>query len=166
MNFDTSSTTITVSAMVTPANYEEVCRQYNVDGHPFWVNVSSWQDGQTVTIFGTNYVLSHSRGMWRAYYEHDDFNYRALYYHDSMGILLESTIRYSASSSIWSGSRTDIDVENSNLDAFISRVTGTNILINLLLITGIYIEIPVIAIVHKERSAKKAKKELQKPSVI
>ena len=102
--------------------------------------------------------------MWRAEYDTGNDNYQILYYHYTLGILLESNIRYSTGTSIWNFRRTDITIESSNLDEFTSRVTGTNVLTNLILITGIYIEIPVVAIIRKKRAAKKAKRESQKVS--
>lgn len=47
-------------------------------------------------------------------------------------------------SSGWSGTDVDIKIQNSNIDGFVARVTGSNVIGYIVLISGIFTEVLIV----------------------
>jgi len=150
--------TIVINVQVRTTNYEETFSGLSVGGFPFWVDVSAWEVGNTVQIAGNSYELSISPNTWKAHLDFGDMQYENLYYHRDFGIFIASyTDRATLDLYGFSGYTKEIQVEQSNLEGFISRVTGSNIMWNFGLVTGIFIELAVIQWFIQRRNARLGK---------
>ena len=143
--FDHSYNTIIVNIPVMVRDYESTLSGIRVGNFPFWVDTSDWVDSETVSISGNLYSIVSEMGNWRLHRSFDDFEYEDLCYHKVLGILIESTTdRMSLGESGFSGTDAEIVIQQSNIDGFVARVTNSNVLGHIVLLTLIFSELMII----------------------
>ena len=156
-SLDHSYSTIIIDVSLMVGNYEAILSTMRVSIYPFWVDTSGWENGGTATISGNLYSISSAAGTWRARRSFGDFESENLYYHKELGILIESSNdRMSLDGGGFSGSDTDIEIQNSNIQGFVARVTGANIAGNIFLLSGIFIEVLIIQWFYARRQSSKS----------
>jgi 3D (Asp-Asp-Asp) domain-containing protein len=161
-SFDHSYSIIIVDISVMVNSYESTLSSIRVGNFPFWVDTSDWTEGETVSISGNLYSIHSQTGKWRAYRSFADFESENLYYHKELGILIESnTDRISSGLSGFSGFSVEINIQHSNIDGFVARVTGSNIVGNIVLLSAIFTEVLIVRWLytrkHKSRTTKSSK---------
>lgn len=140
-----SYSNVTIHVQVRPTDIQPSTMSREVEGFPFWLDTSSWKDGDVVQIAGNNYEISIYNSRWRAHRDFDDYEYENLYYHLDVGIFIESRMdRMTLGSYGLEGYTEDITITGGNLERFISIATGAEISFNAILLSGIFIEVLVI----------------------
>ena len=154
-NFDHTYTDISIDLMVMVEGYETTLRDIEVRNIPFWVNITDWTNGEDVDIAGLSCILSIEGNRWKASCDCGSSSCD-IYYHMEISVFLEYYFDNSyLDTSGFSGSTTDIRIQQSNLEVFASRVTGRFILYNILLVTGIFGEAAIINKLIQRRRTKK-----------
>lgn len=155
--FDHSYSTIIINLSVTVDDFESTLSTLRVSIYPFWVDTSNWIDGEPRTISGNLYSIYSEAGYWRAHRSWSDFESENLHYHKDLGILIEShNDRMSLDTGGFSGSDTDIEIQHSNIQGFAARVTGSNLIGNMVLISGIFVEILIVQGLYDRRQSSKS----------
>jgi hypothetical protein len=153
-DFDHSYSTIIIDTEVTADNYESVVSSLRVSIYPFWLDTSDWVDGETRTISGNLYSIYDEGGYWRAHRSWSDFESENLHYNKALGIFIEGhNDRMSLGTGGFSGSDTDIEIQQGNIQGFAARVTGNNLVGNILLLSGIFIEVLIIQWAYTRRKS-------------
>ena len=154
-NFDHSYSTVTIDIEVSTTIFIGSISGLSVGGFPFWVDISSWNPGDVVTIGGAEYELSLQGGRWKAHRDFSDSEYENLYFHGELGIFVESyTDCIILDEYALHGYSEDIQIQESNLAGLYGRVTGSNVLLNIGLVTGIFVELAVIYMFLNKRPQK------------
>lgn len=154
--FDHSYSTIIIDTIVTADNYESVVGSLRVSIYPFWLDTSDWTDGETRTIAGNLYSIYDERGYWRAHRSWGDFEYEDLNYNKALGIFIESHYDgMTLGTGGFSGSDTDITIQHSNIQGFAARVTDSNLVGNIFLLSGVFVEILIIQWAYTKRQSPK-----------
>jgi hypothetical protein len=163
--FDFDSTII-VHTPVMVDGYESTLGNMQVFSYPVWVNTSSWATGESVSISGNIYSISEETVYWTAHRSiGDEGDYVNLYYEKVLGIFVKSNSDFmSLGSSGYRGSSTSIRIQRSNIDGFVSRVYGTNVVVQFLLLSGIFIEIPIIVWLRNRRDKQKSARKFRQTS--
>lgn len=153
--------TITVNIPIKVDNFESILSSYRIGSFPLWIDTSDWTSGETVSISGNHYTVTSGSISWRAYRDFNGGNDdEELYYHRILGILMEShTNQLTFSSSGFTGSDVDIEIQRSNIDGFVARVTGNNVVGYILLISAIFTEIIVIQGLWERRKGSSSPKQ-------
>ena len=164
--FSHSYRTIVVRASVMADDYESTLSSIRVDIFPFWVDTSSWATGESVSISGNIYTISEETQFWKAHRSvGNDGDYVDIYYDKEIGIFIRSYSDFMIlGSSGFQGSTVSIEVQQSNFAGFISIVYGTNVVVFVLLISGIFTEIPIIVWLWNRREKQKTTKKSQQTS--
>ncbi|MBY8998265.1 MAG: hypothetical protein KGD60_11060 [Candidatus Thorarchaeota archaeon] len=158
-DFDHSYSTIIVNIPIMVDSYGSTLSSIRVGTVPFWIDTSDWVDGETVSISGNLYSIHSQTGKWRAHRSFADFESENLYYHKELGILIESnTDRISSGSSGFSGFSVEINIQHSNIDGFVARVTGSNVVGNIVLLSAIFTEILIVQWLYTRRQKSKTLK--------
>ena len=158
-SIDNSYNTIIVNIPIMVDNYESTLSSYQVGTFPVWVDTSDWAVGENVSISGNLYSISSETGNWRLYRSFAEDEYEELWYHRNLGIFIESnTDRRSLGSSGFSGTDVEIEIKNSNIDGFVARLTGSNVIGYIALISGIFTEILIIQWLYTRRHKSKKSK--------
>ncbi|MFW9974110.1 MAG: hypothetical protein ACFFDQ_02430 [Candidatus Thorarchaeota archaeon] len=144
-DIDHSSTPIRVDVLIMIDNYESTLSGFRIGGFPLWVDTSYWTEGETVDILGNLYLISSERGYWKAHRSLGDDQSESLYYHKILGIFIErNTDRLTLGTSGFNGYTVNIQIQQSNIDGFVSRVTGSNIAGNVVLLSSIFTEVLIV----------------------
>ena len=158
---DHNYSNITINAQVTVSNYENVFESFRVGSYPFRIDVSQWKNGDSVTIGSSSYDVSSSGGSWRARRVLGGADYVNLFYDRTTGAFLSSYSKVSGSGvDFMDDYIREITIESSNLGSLIAAITGSNIVkesLGMLLLIGIFIEVPLILWLNKKRKVRKAK---------
>ncbi len=153
--WDHSYTRVVVDMPVMVSNRETVC-DFRIGNFPFWVDTSGWSNGALVTISGSTYTISSEGVCWKAYREIDDSFYDTVYYHKDTGIFYESyTNRAYMDTFSFKGYTEDTKILSSNIDGFAARVTGSNVVANIVLLSAIFTEVLIVQRLYSRK--KKAK---------
>jgi hypothetical protein len=140
-------------------DYESTLSGFQVGNFPLWVDTSNWVDGETVSISGNLYSISSETGLWRAYRIFVGLEDENLYYNREIGILIRSdTDRLSLVTGGFSGFSIDIQIQHSNIDGFVARITGNNVIGHIILLSGIFIEIPIVQWLYRRNYKSKTSK--------
>ncbi|MFX1560102.1 MAG: hypothetical protein ACFFBL_05915 [Promethearchaeota archaeon] len=145
-SFDHSYNTIIVNLPIVVHDYESTLSSYLVGNYPLWIDVSDWNSGDDVNIAGNLYVVSSEGAEWKAHRSlGDEYSSEILFYNKLSGIFMEShTDQMTLGSSGFGGSDVDIEIQQSNINEFLARYTGSNVVSYILLISGIFTEILII----------------------
>jgi len=144
--------TINVDVIIMANNYPSILSGIRIGGFPLWVNASDWAEGATVSISGHTYSISVNSRLWMAHRTFTDSGYENLYYHKDLWILIERyTDRISLGTGGFSGYSIHIGIQSSNIDGFVSKITGSNVFGNIVLISAIFTEIPIIKWLYTRR---------------
>jgi hypothetical protein len=143
-------------------NYESTLSGYRVGNFPLWVDTSDWAEGETVSISGNLYSIYSESGLWWAHRSFAESEYENLFYDKDLGILTESiTDRLSLVSGGFSGFSIDTEIQQSNIHGFVARVTSSNVIGNIILLSGIFTEILIVQWLytrkHKSKTTKSSK---------
>lgn len=157
---------VTINTQVTVSNYESVFKPFRVSSYPFWIDVSQWKSGDTVTIGSSSYEVSSSGGSWRAQRYLGGADYVNLVYDRTTGVFLSSYSKISGTGvDFLDDYIREITIESSNLGNLIAAITGNNIVVNIGLLTGIFIEVPLILWLNKKRKIRQANQNEEKISL-
>ena len=144
--------TINVDVLIMVNNYQSILSGISIGSFPLWVNASDWAEGGTVSIAGHTYSISIENRQWKAFRSFSDYGYEYLFYNKDLWILMESyTDRISLGTGVFSGYSIHIGIQRSNIDGFVSKVTGSNVVGNIVLISAIFTEIPIIKWLYTRR---------------
>ena len=161
---DHSYDTITINAQVTVSNYESIFQQFHVSIYPFRVDVSQWQNGDTVTIGGSSYEATSSGGSWIARRDLGIGDYVKLVYDGTTGVFVSSYSKVSGTDMDFMDNYfRQIAIESSNLGNLVAAITGSNIVLNIGLLTGIVVEIPLFLWLNQKRAAQQNKEKISEP---
>jgi len=158
-SFDHRYYTISVNISVMVNDYESTLSSYRIGAFPLWIDTSDWANGVTVSISGNLFTISSESGVWKAHRSLSDFQYESLYYRKDLGILTRINLDYmSLGSSGFSGSEVETTIQSSNIDGFAARVTGSNLVGNIVLLTGIFTEILVVQWLYDRKQISRTSK--------
>ena len=148
--------TINVDVLIMVNNYPSILSGISIGTFPLWVNASDWIEGETVSISGHTYSLSIENIRWKAFRSFSDYGYEYLVYDKDLWIFIESyTDRISLGTGVFSGYSIQIGIQRSNINGFVSKVSGSNVVGNIVLISAIFIEIPIIKWLYTRRQVSK-----------
>ncbi len=148
--------TINVNVPIMVNNYQSVLSGISIGNFPLWVNASNWTEGETVSISSQTYSLSIEGMRWKAHRSFSDYGDEDLFYHKELWIFIRSnTDRISLGPGGFSGYSIIIEIQSSNIDGFVSRVTGSNVVGNIVLLIAIFTEIPIVQWLYIRRQVSK-----------
>ena len=149
---DHSYETIRVQLSVMTSSYQSTLGGIRVGSFSFWVDTSDWTAGDTVIINSNLYSILRQSGAWQLHRSLGDYQSENLYYHGVLGIFTGSYTDWMSLSSFgFSGYTIDIEIQQSNIDGFVTRVTGSNVVVEIVLLTFIFTEILIIQGLWKRR---------------
>jgi len=151
-SFDHDYNTINVNIPIMVNNYQSILSGISIGTFPLWVNASDWVEGETVSISDHTYSISIVNRRWTAHRSFTDYGYEDLFYHKDLWIFIESyTDRIKFETGGFSGYSKHIEIQRSNIDGFVSKVTGSNVVGNIVLLSAIFTEIPIIKWLYTRR---------------
>lgn len=158
-SFDHSYNTIIVNIPIMVDNYESTLSGIRVGTFPLWIDTSDWVEGETVSVSGNLYSIYSETGDWWLHRSFTESEYENLFYRKDLGILIQTiTDRLSLGSSGFSGSTVEIEIQQSNIDGFVARLTGSNVVGYIALISGIFTEILIVQWLYTRRNKSKKSK--------
>lgn len=151
-SFDHSYSTIRVDIPIMIDDYESTLSSIRIGTYPFWVDTTDWTEGGTVRLSGLTYLLSFENRLWKAYRDIGDQRSESLYYHKELGIFIKSdTDQLIMELGGFSGYTIDIEIIQSNIDGFVARLTGSNVVGNIVLLSAIFTEILIVQWLYNRR---------------
>jgi hypothetical protein len=155
---DHSYSNVTINAQVTVSDYETVFESFHVWSYPFWIDVSQWRTGDTVTIGSSSYEVTLSGGSWRAHRDIGGADYVNLFYSQTTGVFRMSYSQVHGTGVDFLDTYIrEITTQSSNLGRMTAAITGSNVVLSIGLLTGIFIEVPIILWLKEKRKVRKAK---------
>lgn len=156
LSFDHSYSTIRVNIPIMIEDYESTLSSIQIGTYPLWVDISDWTVGGTVRISGFSYLLSVENRLWKAYRDIGDQRSESLYYHKELGIFIESDLdQLNMEPGGFSGYTIDIEIQQANIDGFVARLTGSNVVGNIVLLSAIFTEILIVQWLYIRRQKSK-----------
>lgn len=147
--------TYSISVGVSLDNLSLALGDEEFRGYPVWVNVSMWNEGDTIQLGGQEFMILSSQDRHGFYcWVAEDQNGTEIYYHREFGIFLGSFywFPYSAEGTSWVWETREIDLTNQNIDDFNAVEYMYNS--DAILFSAILIESVVLAVAYDRREKK------------
>jgi hypothetical protein len=155
-SFDHSYSTIRVDIPIMIDDYESTLNGFQIGPFPLCVDISDWTEGGNVRISGLTYLLSVENRLWKAHRDIGDQRSESLYYHKELGIFIKSdTDQLTMETTGFSGYTIDIEIQQSNIDGFVARLSGSNVVGNIVLLSSIFTEILIVQWLYSRRQKSK-----------
>ena len=153
-SLDHSYRTLRINIPIMVRDYESTLSVFRVGNFPFWVDTSDWAEGERASVSGNLYSIESEVVEWRLNRSFGDDGYETLRYNKILGIFIESrTDSLTLGSYGFSGDQVEITIQQSNIDGFVARVTSSNVVGHIVLLTLIFTEILIIHFLWDRRKA-------------